>query len=53
TPCNRCRLRKKRCDQHLPACGSCEKARARCVGYNPVSQREVLRSYVHHLESRI
>ena len=24
--CNRCRLRKNRCDQNLPACTSCEKA---------------------------
>lgn len=24
--CNRCRLRKNRCDQKLPACTSCEKA---------------------------
>ncbi|KAF8253764.1 hypothetical protein K440DRAFT_143063 [Wilcoxina mikolae CBS 423.85] len=30
--CNRCRLRKNRCDQRLPACQSCEKAGVRCVG---------------------
>lgn len=43
--CNRCRLRKNRCDQKLPACTSCEKAHVRCVGYDPVSKREIPRRY--------
>ncbi|CAD0115405.1 unnamed protein product [Aureobasidium uvarum] len=29
--CNRCRLRKNRCDQKLPACTSCEKANVKYV----------------------
>lgn len=33
--CNRCRLRKNRCDQKLPSCASCEKANVACVGYDP------------------
>lgn len=58
--CNRCRLRKNRCDQKLPACTSCEKANVkyvshydnaisvtnrylRCVGFDPVSKREIPR----------
>lgn len=59
--CNRCRLRKNRCDQKLPACTSCEKANvkcvclaifvikydtkhcSRCVGFDPVSKREIPR----------
>lgn len=32
--CNRCRLRKNRCDQKLPACTSCEKANAK---YGPAT----------------
>lgn len=50
--CNRCRLRKNRCDQKLPACTSCEKARVRCVGYDPVSKREIPRRYACDLRSR-
>jgi hypothetical protein len=41
--CNRCRLRKNRCDQRLPACASCEKANVKCVGYDPITKREIPR----------
>ncbi|CAG8961961.1 hypothetical protein HYFRA_00013741 [Hymenoscyphus fraxineus] len=50
--CNRCRLRKNRCDQRLPSCASCEKANVKCVGYDPITKREIPRSYVFYLESR-
>ncbi|KAI9833784.1 MAG: hypothetical protein M1819_003517 [Sarea resinae] len=51
--CNRCRSRKNRCDQRLPACASCEKARVKCVGYDPITKREIPRSYVYYLETRV
>ncbi|KKY25020.1 putative c6 transcription factor [Phaeomoniella chlamydospora] len=51
--CNRCRLRKNRCDQRLPACTACEKAKQKCVGYDPITKREIPRSYVYYLESRV
>ncbi|KAK8090803.1 c6 zinc finger domain containing protein [Apiospora phragmitis] len=51
--CNRCRLRKNRCDQKLPSCASCEKARVPCVGYDPITKREIPRSYVYYLETRV
>ena len=51
--CHRCRLRKNRCDQHLPRCNSCEKAGVRCVGYDPITKREIPRSYVYFLEARV
>lgn len=41
--CNRCRLRKNRCDQKLPSCASCEKAGVSCVGYDPITKREIPR----------
>ena len=41
--CNRCRLRKNRCDQKLPSCASCEKAGVKCVGYDPITKREIPR----------
>lgn len=51
--CNRCRLRKNRCDQRLPSCASCAKANVKCVGYDPITKREIPRSYVFFLESRV
>ncbi|KAL3481997.1 fungal-specific transcription factor domain-containing protein [Aspergillus californicus] len=51
--CNRCRQRKNRCDQRLPRCQSCEKAGVRCVGYDPITKREIPRSYVYFLEARL
>jgi hypothetical protein len=41
--CNRCRLRKNRCDQRLPSCASCEKAGVACVGYDPITKTEIPR----------
>ncbi|KAF3768057.1 hypothetical protein M406DRAFT_98141 [Cryphonectria parasitica EP155] len=51
--CNRCRLRKNRCDQKLPSCASCEKANVACVGYDAITKREIPRSYVFYLENRV
>ncbi|PHH85439.1 hypothetical protein CDD83_413 [Cordyceps sp. RAO-2017] len=41
--CNRCRLRKNRCDQKLPSCASCAKAGVACVGYDPITKKEIPR----------
>lgn len=43
--CNRCRIRKHRCDQRLPICANCEKVGAPCVGYDPVTKKEIPRRY--------
>jgi hypothetical protein len=43
--CNRCRLRKNRCDQKLPSCASCDKAGVACVGYDPITKREIPRRF--------
>lgn len=51
--CNRCRLRKNRCDQNLPACSSCKKAGVKCVGFDPITKRETPRTYVYYLENRV
>ncbi|KAF2196801.1 hypothetical protein GQ43DRAFT_238483 [Delitschia confertaspora ATCC 74209] len=51
--CNRCRLRKNRCDQRLPSCASCDKANVKCTGYDPITKREIPRSYVYYLETRV
>lgn len=44
--CNRCRLRKNRCDQKLPSCSSCERASVACVGYDPITKRQIPRRWV-------
>jgi hypothetical protein len=44
--CNRCRLRKNRCDQRLPSCASCDKAGVKCVGYDVLTKREIPRRCV-------
>jgi hypothetical protein len=41
--CNRCRLRKNRCDQKLPSCASCNKVGVSCVGYDPITKKEIPR----------
>lgn len=41
--CNRCRLRKNRCDQKLPSCASCSKVGVSCVGYDPITKKEIPR----------
>lgn len=51
--CNRCRLRKNRCDQKLPSCASCAKAGVACVGYDPFTKKDIPRSYVFYLETRV
>jgi Fungal specific transcription factor domain/Fungal Zn(2)-Cys(6) binuclear cluster domain len=51
--CDRCRKRKNRCDQQLPACSSCQKSSVRCVGFDPITKKEIPRSYVFYLESRL
>ena len=32
---------------------TCEKANARCIGYDPITKREIPRSYVYFLETRL
>ena len=44
--CNRCRVRKNRCDQRLPSCATCEKASVACVGYDPITRKEIPRRSV-------
>lgn len=51
--CNRCRVRKNRCDQNLPACSPCDKVGVKCTGFDPITKREIPRTYVYYLESRV
>lgn len=51
--CDRCRKRKNRCDQQLPACAACSKVGSRCVGIDPITKQQIPRSYVFYLETRV
>ncbi|RSL71570.1 hypothetical protein CEP54_001342 [Fusarium duplospermum] len=52
TACHRCKSRKQRCDQNLPACSNCERAGVECVGTD-MDGRVAPRSLIKSLEDRI
>lgn len=51
--CKRCRFKKIKCSRDFPKCKACVKAGVECVAVDAATGREVPRSYVVHLESRI
>lgn len=51
--CQRCRIKKIKCDHHFPKCLKCEKIGVECIGLDPATGREVPRSYVIYLEDRV
>ncbi|KAM5378833.1 hypothetical protein ACJZ2D_004306 [Fusarium nematophilum] len=52
TACLRCKSRKQRCDQNIPACSSCTRAGVPCVSVD-TEGRSVPRSYIKSLEDRV
>ncbi|KAK2038868.1 hypothetical protein LZ31DRAFT_579274 [Colletotrichum somersetense] len=52
TACMRCRSRKQRCDQNIPACSNCERAGVECVSLD-IDGHATPRSYIKSLEDRI
>ncbi|EMG47897.1 hypothetical protein G210_1640 [Candida maltosa Xu316] len=51
--CKRCRTKKIKCDQKFPQCGKCQANNVECIGVDPVTGREIPRSYIVHLEERV
>lgn len=51
--CKRCRKKKIKCSHDFPRCTACIKANAECVSLDPATGREIPRSYIVHLESRV
>lgn len=51
--CKRCRTKKIKCDQKFPQCGKCAQHNVECMGLDPVTGREIPRSYIVHLEERV
>ncbi|KAF4473026.1 positive transcriptional regulator for purine utilization [Fusarium albosuccineum] len=52
TACLRCKSRKQRCDQSIPACSSCARAGVPCVSVD-TDGRSAPRSYIKSLEDRV
>ncbi|KAH7232110.1 hypothetical protein B0J15DRAFT_539329 [Fusarium solani] len=52
TACQRCKSRKQRCDQNIPACSSCARAGVPCVSVD-ADGRSAPRSYIKSLEDRV
>ncbi|KAL3595480.1 hypothetical protein FPOAC2_09815 [Fusarium poae] len=52
TACQRCKSRKQRCDQNIPACSSCARAGVPCVSVD-IDGQSAPRSYIKSLEDRV
>jgi hypothetical protein len=50
--CQRCRLRKIRCDHAAPKCSGCSKACAACIIIDPITHKQYTREYIHELERK-
>ena len=50
--CQRCRLRKIKCDHAAPKCSGCTKASAACIIIDPFTQKLYTRDYIHELERK-
>lgn len=50
--CQRCRLRKTKCDSQVPSCSNCVKAGVECVNYDKILGRAWARSYVRSMEDK-
>jgi hypothetical protein len=50
--CQRCRMRKIRCDHAAPKCSGCTKATAACIIIDPFTQKQYTRDYIHELERK-
>lgn len=51
--CERCRIRKTRCDGAVPKCTSCTKSNSACIIVDSASQEKLSRGAVHELELRL
>ncbi|KAL9101868.1 MAG: hypothetical protein Q9163_002913 [Psora crenata] len=53
TACDRCRLRKMRCDDQPDGCSSCRQAQTECKTTDRITGKATVRGYVESLECRI
>ena len=50
--CQRCRLRKIRCDHAPPKCSACTKSASACIIVDPTTQKQYTREYIEDLERK-
>lgn len=50
--CQKCKIRKVRCDRQAPKCGNCTKGNAACVVVDPVTGEQYARDYIRALEEQ-
>ncbi|KAK8125397.1 fungal specific transcription factor [Apiospora kogelbergensis] len=50
--CQRCKLRKIKCDRQAPKCSGCTKSKAACIIVDPVTSERYPREFIHRLEVR-
>ncbi|KAK8088765.1 hypothetical protein PG997_003726 [Apiospora hydei] len=50
--CQRCKLRKIKCDRQAPKCSGCTKSKAACIILDPVTSERYPRDFIHRLEVR-
>ncbi|KAJ9632943.1 hypothetical protein H2204_007511 [Knufia peltigerae] len=51
--CEECRVRKRRCDGAVPACGGCTKRRSQCIYSSEVEAKEWNQSMIQSLRQRL
>lgn len=51
--CERCRVKKTKCDQNFPRCARCASLDEPCISVDPATGRAVHRSYIVFLEKRL
>lgn len=51
--CQRCRLKKIKCDEGIPRCRGCERNNLPCMQIDPSTGHEMPRGYVQHLEEEL
>lgn len=51
--CERCRLRKVRCDSRPPKCSHCVRSSTACIIVDPVTNERYTRDGIAHLEQRL
>lgn len=51
--CKRCKQKKVKCDNTLPSCRGCQRAREPCISIDPATGEDVPRSYVLYLEDTV
>lgn len=48
--CQKCKLRKVRCDRRAPKCGNCVKGNVACIIIDPVTGERYARDFIRQLE---